>query len=188
MSIPQVTPPADSAELLWAQDEYICRLFAMSARFQTEVGAANETEAMDHIIDWADVGDDFTGARILVRMDGGLTRRQESMGCWKTTGSIPVYIEWREAEFPETNAEYRSSKARFRAFFSKVLSEVEAELNQRRQILGFNPIALIQYSLTAGPWLMPATETTRYDNSDEDTPTAVKNLVHWWVELSFEIY
>ncbi len=188
MSIPQATPPADRSELLWSQDEYICRLFATSATFQAKVGAADAGEALDHIIDWADVGDDYDSARILVRMDGGVTRSKESQGCWVASGSIPVMIECKQDEFTETNANYRTSKAEFRKFFSKVLKEVETQLDSRAAILGFNPIDIKTYSLTSGPWLQPASEVEQYDESDSATPENRKNKVVWWVEFTFELF
>lgn len=188
MPIPQATPPADNDELLWAQDEYLARLFATSPRFQTEVGAVDTEAALAHVIDWADIGDDFEDARILVRMDGGMTRQKTGLGCWKTTGNIPVFIERKQDEFVESNDNYRTSKAEFRAFYSKVLRELETKLDERVAILGFNPIEIASYSIVTGPWMIPASETPRYDEEDVGTPTALKGKVHWWVEIGFDIY
>lgn len=188
MPIPQLTPPVDHDELLWAQDEYLCRVFSASPRFQQEVGATDATQAMDHVIDWADTGDHFDDARILVRMDGGFSRTKTAMACWKTRGSIPVFIERRQDEFIESNTNYRTSKAQFRAFYSKVLKEVEEQLDKREQILGFNSIDIASYSIVTGPWMIPASEQMGYDESDPSTPDEKKSKVHWWIEISFEIY
>lgn len=183
--LPQLTPPADSTELLWSQDESLARMFAASSKFQAEVGTNDVAETLNnHVIDWAAVDPEdteFEKARVLIEY---ASANRKLSGTWTSSGGLAVCIERKQPFHQDNSAGYRASKNNFMRFVSSVLTEIEIRSKEASEtILGFNPRRFNSYDLLGGPQCVPTSEVFH-------TPEQIENeqlFNIWYIQLSFTI-